>query len=102
MALYDVWRVWLYGCMAVCGGLFIGSGVLVSSLLLRMSELDLIFKSKYLLSLCLSGVSVTCFLFLGAEIYLNLALYWMTGACLSSVIILSGVRKLRYLTVRQL
>lgn len=84
-----------YGCMAVCGALFMGCGAVVASTLLRLSELDLILRSKYLLTFSLSGLAVLLFLGFGAEIYLELAAAWIAGGAIASIIAIDGTKAIR-------
>jgi hypothetical protein len=75
-----------YGCMMVCGSIFIGSGALFSSTIMTWSEIRLVRSSKVLSYLVLSGVFATAFLFIGAEVYLDMAIAWIIGATLSGSI----------------
>jgi hypothetical protein len=72
-----------WGCMVACGFLFVGSGALFASILLKKAETHLIVQSKYLYYLAISGIAVLGFLLLGAEVYLDLAMAWMVGGILS-------------------
>lgn len=72
-----------YGCMMICGSLFIGSGALFSTTILNLAEIRLIKSSKFLSYLVLSGTFVMTFMLIGAEIYLDIALVWIFGATLS-------------------
>lgn len=85
----------LYGCMAVCGALFMGSGAILAAFVLRFSEVDLILSCKYLLSFALSGVAVIAFMVFGAEIYLGLAISWIVGGAIASILALDGGKTLR-------
>ena len=69
-----------YGCMAACGSVFLGSGAVFASSLLSYSEIQKIKQTKILYYLTFSGMTVLSFLFIGAEIYLDAALFWMLGA----------------------
>ena len=85
-----------YTCMAICGVIFIGSGSLVAFSILKVSELQMIKMSKYLLSLSMSGIAVFVFILLGAEVYFNMVLIWVTAASLSSILLLEGLSFFRY------
>lgn len=85
----------LYGCMAICGAIFLGSGALVAGGILRLSEVELIQKSKFLFSFSTGGVALIAFLVLGADIYLKLAFVWMLGGAFASTVFLSGLFQVR-------
>jgi len=72
-----------YGCMMVCGSIFVGSGALFSTTILNWAEIRLIRSNKILGYLFLSGLFATTFLMLGAQVYLDVAIAWMLGATLS-------------------
>ncbi|OIQ18932.1 MAG: hypothetical protein BM556_06520 [Bacteriovorax sp. MedPE-SWde] len=72
-----------YGCMMVCGSIFIGSGALFSSTILNWAEIRLLKESKLLSYFGLSGLFALSFLFVGAQVYLDVAIAWMIGATLS-------------------
>ena len=71
-----------YGCFAICGALFIGSGAIFASYLLKKSEVQKIRSNKSLCYLAISLIAVTMFILFGAEIYLAAALAWIVGAIL--------------------
>ena len=86
-----------YGCMAVCGAIFMGSGALLAGITLRLSELSLILKSKYLFGFSLSGLAVLMFLIAGADIYLSYASFWVLGGCLATVSNIAAGKYLRFI-----
>ncbi|MEX0799377.1 MAG: hypothetical protein WEB87_02925 [Bacteriovoracaceae bacterium] len=67
-------------CLALCGGIFVGSSAMVGAYVLKESEALAIQKSKYLHMVLLSGLSVAGFMLFGAEVYLNLIPFWIVGA----------------------
>lgn len=85
----------LYGCMAVCGALFMGSGAVLAAFVLRFSEIDLILSSKYLSSFALSGLAVIAFMIFGAEVYLGLAVSWIVGGAIASIFAIDGGKAFR-------
>jgi len=84
-----------YGCSMVCGSLFLGTGALIASQILKKPEVQKIKQSKLLYFVSLSGIGVLCFFFLGAQVYLDAALLWIAGAILGSVVLLETGFKFR-------
>ena len=74
-----------YGCMAVCGAIFVGSGALFASYILKVSELRKIRESKYLHLVTVTGISITLFLLIGAEVYVETSIFWSIGALTSGI-----------------
>lgn len=75
-----------FGCMAICGAIFLGSGAIVSGALLSRPERNLIRKTKYLAYFLLSGVALVLFNLCGGELYFDIAVAWILGAIISSII----------------
>ncbi|MDD0851740.1 hypothetical protein HBN50_01480 [Halobacteriovorax sp. GB3] len=75
-------------CMLVCGTIFLGTGSLFAGLILNSNELLSLRKSKYLLTLAISSLALSCFYLFGAELYLTMSLMWLLGALGSSVALL--------------
>ncbi|MCP3931546.1 MAG: hypothetical protein GY705_20875 [Bacteroidetes bacterium] len=75
-----------YGCFAICGALFIGSGAIFASYLLKKSEVKKIRSNKSLCYLAISLIAVSLFILFGAEIYLAAALAWLIGAILGGLL----------------
>lgn len=73
------------GCMLSCGGLFLGFSALFASLFLRIEEVKVIRKNKYLQVTALGLLSMGGFLFLGAELFSSLTLAWLAGTFLAGV-----------------
>jgi hypothetical protein len=84
-----------YGCMAICGGIFLGSGAIFASYLLSLSEIRVIKETKYLFNFAISGIAVSSFMLLGAKVYLDVTLIWAISGVLMSIIILEAGRILR-------
>lgn len=74
-------------CMILCGSIFLGTGAIFASYILSKTELKIIKNSSFLYYSALSILAITCFLILGAEVYLDLVLYWMTGATLTGFLL---------------
>ena len=77
-----------YGCMLACGAIFLGSGAIFASYLLKRSELRKIKSSRFLYYTSLSGIAVLCFIFLGAKVYIDMALFWITGSMIGGILML--------------
>lgn len=75
-----------FGCMAICGAIFLGSGAIVSGALLTRPERNLIRKTKYLVYFLLPGIALVSFNLCGGEIYFDIAVAWALGAIVSSII----------------
>lgn len=67
-------------CMITCGCIFLGSGAIFASYILSQGEINKIKNSKFLYYTGVSIITVSCFMLLGADIYLNLLIYWLFGA----------------------
>ena len=76
-----------YGCMAVCGSIFLGSGAIFASYLLSREELLVIRDTKYLFNFAISGIAITLFLIFGAKVYLDLTLIWAASGIALSILI---------------
>jgi len=75
----------IYGCTAVCGGIFLGSGLFFANFILQRGELAAIRKSRMLYPMALSGVFILIFLFMGAKVYLDLSITWFFGSSLLAI-----------------
>jgi hypothetical protein len=72
-------------CMIICGTIFLGSGAIFASYLLKDGEINKIKNSRFLYYTSLSIIALGTFLSLGAEIYLNLIVFWLIGAIIGGV-----------------
>jgi hypothetical protein len=84
-----------YGCMAVCGSIFLGSGAIFASAILSREELLVIKETKYLFNFAISGIAVGLFLILGAKVYLDLTLIWALSGIALSILILEISRAIK-------
>ena len=73
--------------MVICGSIFIGSGSIFAGHLLSFTELKKIKESKFLYYTAISSIALTFFLFLGVDVYLDLALAWFVGALFGGVLL---------------
>lgn len=67
-------------CMVICGSIFLGSGALFASYILKDAEIAKIQSSRFLYFMALSIVAVSLFMLFGATLYLNLLTFWLLGA----------------------
>ncbi len=76
----------VFGCTVFCGALFLGLTNFVAGFIFAIPELNKVRRTGYSPILLLGAVSLTIFLFFGANIALNLALAWLMGALIAGVI----------------
>ena len=69
-----------YPCMALCGALFLGSGTIVTSLVLLPEELRKLRPLRFVYFVVFGLVALATFWILGAEIALGLAVAWLIGS----------------------
>ena len=74
-----------YGCMAICGIIFLGSGALFASFLLNRDEVRKVNRKFYLFFPTLCLLSLTVFFFLGAELFVKAIFSWSLGGIISSI-----------------
>jgi hypothetical protein len=67
-------------CMIICGSIFLGSGAVFASYVLKEGEVNKIKESRFLYYMALSIIAVSTFMLFGAEIYLSLVVFWIMGA----------------------
>lgn len=75
-----------YVCMMICGSIFIGSGAIFASYLLKNNEIKIIKNSLFLYFIALGLAFLSLFMLLGASFYLKLTTFWFFGAFLSGVL----------------
>lgn len=73
-------------CTLFCGALFLGASTFVAGFVFSKDELRKIRRTAYSPILALGILSLSIFLFFGAEIALNLAVVWLIGALGAGVI----------------
>lgn len=82
-------------CMAICGSIFVGSGTLLAAYILKASEVRKIRNSRLLYYFSIVSIALTTFLLLGADIYLNLAMFWFIGAYIGGLVLFEVNRVIR-------
>lgn len=75
-------------CMFGCGGVFLGSGALVSSLILKPNEVKVIRRNRMLQLALLGTISLGVFICLGASIAFALGIAWFVGSTLGGIAVL--------------
>lgn len=76
-----------FTCMAFCGALFLGLTVVVAGFFLSNPELKRIRSTAYAPIVFLGLMSLVVLFCFGAEIALNLALFWLFGALLAGMLL---------------
>ncbi len=74
-----------YGCLAVCGLLFLGSGSLVSSFLLSRDEVLKINRKSFLFFPLICLISLLVFIGFGAEAFIDTMAAWSLGGVFGSM-----------------
>ena len=82
-------------CMMICGSIFIGTGSLFASTILKSSELKLITNHKFFYLFFISGFLIIGLLFFGAEIFLAGLVFWLAGALISGSLIFECARYIK-------
>lgn len=67
-------------CMIICGSIFLGSGGFFAASILSYEEVQKIRNTRLLYYISLSIVAVSSFMLFGADVYLNLLVFWLIGA----------------------
>lgn len=84
-----------YVCSLFCGAVFVGGAALAAGFMLRPEEIRALRHSSYLQFALLALLSLGAFVCLGADVLLNLALFWLLGAFSASVLAIEFVYLLR-------
>ena len=82
-------------CMILCGSIFLGSGAIFASYLLKPNEVEKIYQSKFLYYMALSILFLCFFLIFGVETYIGLVLPWFIGASLGGLVVFELNRAIR-------
>ena len=72
-------------CMFFCGAIFLGTSALVASFVLSRDEVRVLRKKEVLQILAVSLMSVAVFLCAGAEVAMDIALFWLLGAIIGGL-----------------
>ena len=91
-----------YGCMTMCGVLFVGAGAIVASYILTLDEIRKIRESKFLYYFSLSSLVVLVFFLAGAKVYVDIALLWLLGAMLGGISLFELNRAIRFKIITSL
>lgn len=98
---YNITHIFMnYGmlvCMAFCGALFLSLTFFIAGFILSPEELRKIRKTCYAPIFLLSFSSLVIFFIFGAEVALDLALFWFLGASISGALFVEislGVRRI--------
>lgn len=75
-----------FGCVAVCGALFLGSGMIFAGMVLNEDEIRGIRKNRSLFISAISGMSLIVFLMMGAQVYLDISLFWIIGTMTGGIL----------------
>jgi hypothetical protein len=73
-------------CMMVCGAIFLTFSLLAASLILRIEELRIIRKTRFLQVLGLGLLSIGAFVCMGRNLVFSLTMFWITGAAIGGII----------------
>jgi len=73
-------------CMIICGSIFMGTGALFASFLMKKGEIHRIKESRLLYYLTTSIFFMSIFYILGADIYLRLVSFWLIGSVIGGAI----------------
>lgn len=85
-----------YGCMVACGSFFVGSSILVASLILRSEEVRKLRKNSLLGVSALALLSIGFFIMLDADIVFGYALAWIFGSTMTGITLLQVAYVLRF------
>ena len=81
------------GCRIFCGAFFMGTGILVATIILRPEDNRVLHKSALLQVSALGAVSLLAFVALGGEVYFQAALLWFLGCIVGGLFCLKlGLR----------
>jgi len=83
-------------CMVICGSIFMGSGAIFASYILRPGEIARIKNSSILNYFAMTIIAMGIFLLCGAEFYLKLHTAWFLGAALSGALCFQVNQVLRH------
>ena len=67
-------------CMAICGGIFVGSGAVIGSFLLTKAEVNVVARRALFSYLILAIIFHTGFMLVGVDVYLEASTAWIIGS----------------------
>ena len=82
-------------CMFGCGAIFLGSSALVSSLVLRPEEVNVIRKTEWIHFGLLAAISMILFLYFSLPVLTAMGAIWLLGSILGAVVSLELGWKVR-------
>ena len=82
-------------CMSICGLIFVGSGTLLAAYMLKVGEIRKIKDSQFLYYFSIVSIALITFLLIGADVYLNLAIFWFIGAYVGGLVLFKINRVIR-------
>ena len=75
----------IYGCIALCGAVFIGTTTLIATLIFRPEEVRAVRAQRLLQLSFLSLLALGAFVCFGADVFLTTGIMWLCGAMLGGV-----------------
>jgi len=84
-----------HACKAFCGAFFLGTGLFLSTIILKIEDLKVLRQHRFLQVSALSSIALVLFVAAGGSVYFTAAVYWFIGALLGGVICLEAGFKLR-------
>jgi hypothetical protein len=84
-----------HACKTFCGAFFLGSGLFLSAVILRMEDLRVLRQHRLLKISLLSSIALVFFVAAGGSVYFTAAAYWFAGALLGGVVCLEAGITLR-------
>lgn len=85
----------MYGCMAICGSIFVGSGSMTSAFFLKKPETKKIHKYNFITFSLVSFLSLLTFSFFGEVVSVEIILSWLIGAVIGGVVMFEISRLLK-------
>lgn len=85
-----------HACKVFCGAFFLGSGLFISTIFLKIEDLKVIRQYRFLQISALSSIALVIFIAAGGSVYFNAATYWFAGALLGGITCFEAGFKLRY------
>ena len=74
-------------CALVCGAIFTAPGAVLAAYLLKTAEINRIRNAGMLYHLGIAAVALLAFCICGADVYNQLALFWLTAAALTATLL---------------
>ena len=76
------------GCTLACGFFFLGTSLLVATLVLKKAEIAVIRRNKFFELLILAALSLGFFLMINAEVVISFAILWLFGSVFGGMVFL--------------